>query len=102
MIKLASSLQRNRAATAISSGLPMRLIRYVGDHVQAFANIDCVLVGSHLPHCWTEQGCTTGFALQFNLPPDLVLDHLGGGHEVRRLAGARAGRPWLRVCGPIV
>jgi AraC-like DNA-binding protein len=56
--------------------------------VQAFADMDCVLVGSHLPHCWMEQGRTTGFALQFHLPPDLVLDHLGGGHEVRRLAGA--------------
>ena len=63
-------------------------LRYVGDHVQAFADMDCVLVGSHLPHCWMEQGRTAGYSLQFHLPPDLVLDHLGGGHEVRRLAGA--------------
>ena len=63
-------------------------LRYVGDHVQAFADMDCVLVGSHVPHCWMEQGRTTGYALQFHLPPDLVLDHLGGGHEVRRLSVA--------------
>ena len=37
-------------------------LRYVGDHVQAFTDMDCVLVGSHLPHCWMEQGRTAGFA----------------------------------------
>jgi AraC-like DNA-binding protein/mannose-6-phosphate isomerase-like protein (cupin superfamily) len=63
-------------------------LRYVGDHVQAFADMDCVLVGSHVPHCWMEQGRTAGYALQFHLPPEPVLEHLGGGREVKRLSVA--------------
>lgn len=63
-------------------------IRYVGDHVGTFTEMDCVLLGSHLPHCWMEQGPTEGYVLQFHLPPEPVLGHFGGGEELSRLANA--------------
>lgn len=63
-------------------------LRYVGDHVQAFTDLDCVLVGSNLPHCWMEQGPTAGCVLQFRMPPDSLLEHLGGGQEIRQLSVA--------------
>jgi AraC-like DNA-binding protein len=59
--------------------------RYVGDHVDAFGEWDCVLLGSHLPHCWMEQGRTDGYVLQFHLPPEHPLCRLGGEYEMRRL-----------------
>ncbi len=59
--------------------------RYIGDHIGAFGEWDCVLLGSHLPHCWMEQGRTDGHVLQFHLPPEHPLRQLGGGREVRRL-----------------
>jgi AraC-like DNA-binding protein len=59
--------------------------RYVGDHVGAFGEWDCVLLGSHLPHCWMEQGRTDGYVLQFHLPPEHPLRRLGGEREMRRL-----------------
>jgi AraC-like DNA-binding protein len=59
--------------------------RYVGDHIGAFGEWDCVLLGSHLPHCWMEQGRTDGYVLQFHLPPEHPLRRLGGEREVRRL-----------------
>jgi AraC-like DNA-binding protein len=59
--------------------------RYVGDHVGAFGEMDCVLLGSHLPHCWMEQGRTDGYVLQFHLPPEHPLRRLGGEREMRRL-----------------
>lgn len=59
--------------------------RYVGDHVGAFGEWDCVLLGSHLPHCWMEQGRTDGYVLQFHLPPEHPLRRLGGESEVQRL-----------------
>jgi len=59
--------------------------RYVGDHVGAFGEWDCVLLGSHLPHCWMEQGRTDGYVLQFHLPPEQPLRRLGGESEVQRL-----------------
>jgi AraC-like DNA-binding protein len=60
-------------------------MRYVGDHVGAFGEWDCVLLGSHLPHCWMEQGRTDGWVLQFHLPPEHPLRRLGGDREMRRL-----------------
>ena len=60
-------------------------MRYVGDHVGAFSEWDCVLLGSHLPHCWMEQGSTDGYVLQFHLPPEHPLRRLGGEREMRRL-----------------
>ena len=59
--------------------------RYVGDHVSAFGEWDCVLLGSHLPHCWMEQGRTDGYALQFHLSPEHPLRMLSGEREVQRL-----------------
>jgi len=66
-------------------------IRYVGDHVGAFGEWDCVLLGSHLPHCWMEQGPTDGYVFQFHLPPEHPLRRFGGECEVQRLF-ARAER----------
>ena len=60
-------------------------MRYVGDHVGAFGEWDCVLLGSHLPHCWMEEGRTDGYVLQFHLPPEQPLRRLGGEREVQRL-----------------
>ena len=31
-------------------------MRFVGDHAGSFQSWDCVIVGSHLPHCWVESG----------------------------------------------
>jgi len=59
--------------------------RYVGDHVSAFGRMDCVLLGSHLPHCWMEEGPTDGYVLQFHLPSEHPLRHLGGGRELQCL-----------------
>jgi len=59
--------------------------RYVGDHVGAFGEWDCVLLGSQLPHCWMEQGRTDGHVLQFHLPSGHPLRRLGGEREVQRL-----------------
>lgn len=69
--------------TVVTQG---RGLRYVGDDVQAFADMDCVLLGSNLPHCWMEQGRTAGYVLQFRLPPEPLLEYLGGGQEARQLA----------------
>lgn len=71
--------------TVITRG---RGLRYVGDHVQAFTDLDCVLLGSNLPHCWMEQGRTAGCVLQFRMPPESLLEHLGGGQELRQLSVA--------------
>ena len=59
--------------------------RYIGDHIGAFGEWECVLLGSHLPHCWMEQGRTDGYVLQFHLPPEHPLRRLGGGRELQRL-----------------
>ncbi len=61
--------------------------RYVGDHVGAFGEWDCVLLGSNLPHCWMEQGSTDGYVLHFQIPPEHPLRGLGGEREMRRLFG---------------
>jgi len=66
-------------------------IRYVGDHVGSFGDMDCVLLGSHLPHCWMEKGRTDGYALQFHLPPEHPLRSMGGEREITPLF-ARAER----------
>ncbi|MFA6546816.1 MAG: AraC family transcriptional regulator [Limisphaerales bacterium] len=63
-------------------------LRYVGDHVGAFGEMDCVLLGSHLPHCWMEQGRTDGYVLQFRLPAEHPLRRLGGARELQRLFAA--------------
>ena len=60
-------------------------LRYVGDHVGPFAAMDCVLLGSHLPHCWMEHGRTQGFMVQFHLPPEHPLRKAGGAQELQRL-----------------
>ena len=62
--------------------------RYVGDHVGAFGELDCVLLGSHLPHCWMEENPTDGYALQFHLPPEHPLRRMGGACELQRLFAA--------------
>ncbi|MEP6669165.1 MAG: AraC family transcriptional regulator [Chthoniobacter sp.] len=63
-------------------------MRYVGDHVGAFGAMDCVLLGSHLPHCWMEAGRTDGWVLQFHLAPEHPLRRLGGAGELQRLFAA--------------
>ena len=60
-------------------------IRYIGDFVGSFGEWDCVLLGSHLPHCWMEQDRTDGYVLQFHLPNEHPLRSLGGEREVQRL-----------------
>jgi AraC-like DNA-binding protein len=60
-------------------------IRYVGDYVGSFSEWDCVLLGSHLPHCWMEQDRTDGYVLQFHLPNEHPLRSLGGEREVQQL-----------------
>jgi AraC-like DNA-binding protein len=64
--------------TIITRGTGMR---YVGDHIEPFAAMDCVLLGSHLPHCWMERGAYDGYVMQFRIPPE---------HPFRRADGAAA------------
>lgn len=64
--------------------------RYVGDHVGAFGEMDCVLLGSHLPHCWVEKGRTDGYVLQFHLAADHPVRRMGGARELQRLTEASA------------
>jgi len=60
-------------------------VRYVGDHVGTFGELDCVLLGSHLPHCWMEKNHTDGYVLQFHLPSEHPLRRVGGADELQRL-----------------
>lgn len=60
-------------------------LRYVGDHVGSFAEMDCVLLGSRLPHCWMEQGRTHGYVLQFHLPQEHPLRRFDTRGELTRL-----------------
>ncbi len=69
-------------------------MRYVGDHVGAFGEMDCVLLGSHLPHCWMEAGRTDGWVLQFHLAQEHPLRRLGGAGEPD---AARRSRPAGRL-----
>lgn len=50
--------------------------RFVGDHVANFSAPDLVLIGSNLPHCWSELHDSSGYALQFNLDDDHPLGQL--------------------------
>ncbi|WP_010587531.1 helix-turn-helix domain-containing protein [Schlesneria paludicola] len=59
--------------------------RYVGDHVGTFGELDCVLLGGDLPHCWMEAERTDGYVLQFQLPAEHPLYRLGGAEELQRL-----------------
>lgn len=61
-------------------------VRYVGDHVGAFGTLDCVLLGSHLPHCWMGQSPFDGFVLQFAIPPEHPFWRVDGASALRELA----------------
>ena len=63
-------------------------VRHVGDHVGPFRAIDCVLLGSHLPHCWTGRGPYDGFVLQFAFPPEHAFWRVDGANALRELAAA--------------
>ncbi len=56
--------------------------RFVGDHVENFQSPDLVLIGPNLPHCWSDMGTSSGFALQFVLDSNHPLGQL---HEMRAL-----------------
>lgn len=74
--------------------------RFVGDHLAAFDAPDLVLIGSNLPHCWSELHDAAGFAVQFSVDSQQPLWQL---HELssmdRLLERAQRG---LRLSGPIV
>lgn len=44
-----------------------RGMRYVGDHVEPFGPIDCVLIGGNVPHCWMNRGPCGGYVLQYRM-----------------------------------
>jgi AraC-like DNA-binding protein len=60
-------------------------LRYVGDDVGPFSEMDCVLLGSRLPHCWMEQGRTNGYVLQFHLPQEHPLRRFDTTGELNKL-----------------
>lgn len=62
-------------------------VRYVGDHIEAFAPGDCVLIGPDLPHSWTSLP-TPGrqhHSLVLQFPPDLGLATMPEGLALRQL-----------------
>lgn len=62
-------------------------VRYVGDHVGPFGAVDCVLLGSHLPHCWLGH-TFDGFVLQFAFPPEHPFWRVDGASALRELVSA--------------
>lgn len=62
-------------------------VRYVGDHVGPFGAVDCVLLGSHLPHCWLGN-TFDGFVLQFAFPPEHPFWRVAGASALRDLTSA--------------
>jgi AraC-like DNA-binding protein len=63
-------------------------MRYVGDHVGPFHGMHCVLLGSHLPHCWMGCGPYDGYVLQIRLSPEHPFWRVDGSPMLRELVAA--------------
>jgi len=63
-------------------------LRYVGDHVSPFHGMHCVLLGSHLPHCWMGHGAYDGYVLQLRLSPQHPFWRVDGSPMLRELIAA--------------
>jgi AraC-like DNA-binding protein len=63
-------------------------LRYVGDHAGPFHGLHCVLLGSHLPHCWMGRGAYDGYVLQLRLSPEHPFWRVDGSPMLRELVAA--------------
>ena len=73
---------------------------FVGDHVENIQSPDLVLIGPNLPHCWSDLGTSSGFALQFVLDSNHPLGQL---HEMRALETMLQDANFgIRFTGPVV